>query len=202
MGEIYHAYFLYLSTMNIAVVLGTTRIGRQSEKVANELVKRLTALEEHSITFLDISKYPFPVFEERLRFHPNPPKELIHFSEQLKAADGIIFVIPEYNGSLPGTFKNAFDHFYAEYGRKPIGAVCVSDGKFAGVQASIQLQTLILHVKAYPMPTKLLVPFILKAFDEKGNLLDETVDKGMNQFIDEYLWFAQAIVTQKANNPR
>ncbi len=177
-------------------------MGRQSEKVATELIKRLNAHNEHTITFLDIAKYPFPVFEERIRFHPNPPKELLHFSEQLRAADGIIFVIPEYNGSLPGTFKNAFDHFYAEYARKPIGAVCVSDGKFGGVQASIQLQTLILHVYAYPVPTKLLVPFVLKAFDEHGNLTDETVDKGMNRFIDEYLWFAQAIVAQKVNNPK
>lgn len=202
MGEIYHAYFVYLSTMNIAVVLGTTRIGRQSEKVATELVKRLSIHEEHSINFLDIAKYPFPVFEERIRLHPNPPAELIHFSEQLKAADGIIFVIPEYNGSLPGTFKNAFDHFYAEYARKPIGVVCVSDGKFAGVQASVQLQVLILHVFAYPMPTKLLVPFVNKSFGEDGKLLDETVDKGMNRFIDEYMWFAQAIVNQKASNPK
>jgi azobenzene reductase len=201
MGEIYHAYFLYLSVMKIAVVLGTTRIGRQSEKVATELVKRLIAHEELSITFLDIARYPFPVFEERITLHPNPPAELIHFSEQLRAADGIIFVIPEYNGSLPGTFKNAFDHFYAEYKRKPIGVVCVSDGKFAGVQASLQLQTLILHVFAYPMPTKLLVPFVLKAFDEGGTLIDENVDKGMNKFIDEYLWFAKAIVTQKMNSP-
>lgn len=193
--------FYTLVVMNIAVVLGTTRIGRQSEKVARELVKRLTADTELSVSFLDIARYPFPVFEERITLHPNPPQELIAFSEHLKAADGIIFVIPEYNGSLPGTFKNAFDHFYVEYRRKPIGVVCVSDGKFAGVQASLQLQTLILHVFAYPMPTKLLVPFVNKAFDEEGTVKDELVDKGMNRFIEEYKWFAQAIVNQKKKNP-
>lgn len=193
--------FYTLVGMKIAVVLGTTRIGRQSEKVAHELVKRLTADTEIAVSFLDIAQYPFTVFEERITLQPNPPKELIAFSDQLKAADGIIFVIPEYNGSLPGTFKNAFDHFYAEYRRKPIGVVCVSDGKFAGVQASLQLQTLILHVFAYPMPTKLLVPFVNKAFDEEGNLIDELVDKGMNRFIQEYKWFAQAIVNQQKKNP-
>jgi azobenzene reductase len=187
--------------MKIAVVLGTTRIGRQSEKVANELVSRLQTHADLEIKFLDIAKYPFPVFEERIRLHPNPPEGLKEFSRELTEAEGIIFVIPEYNGSLPGTFKNAFDHFYAEYKRKPIGVVCASDGKFAGVQASVQLQTLILHVFAYPMPTKLLVPFVDKAFDENGKLLDETVSKGMERFISEYKWFAEAIINQKKAKP-
>jgi azobenzene reductase len=187
--------------MKIAVILGTTRMGRQSEKVAHELVSRLNTYPEFDIRFMDIAQYPFPVFEERIRLHPNPPEGLKKFSQQLEEADGIIFVIPEYNGSLPGTFKNAFDHFYAEYKRKPIGVVCVSDGKFAGVQASLQLQTLILHVFAYPMPTKLLVPFVDKAFDEKGKLIDETVGKGMDRFINEYKWFAEAIINQRKAKP-
>lgn len=187
--------------MEIAVILGTTRIGRQSEKVALELLRQLKEEADLTINFLDISQYHFPVFEERIRLHPNPPAGLLEFSKQLQRADGIIFVIPEYNGSLPGTFKNAFDHFYAEYKRKPIGAVCVSDGKFGGVQASLQLQTLILHVFAYPMPVKLLVPAVHQAFDEAGNLIDETVKKGMMRFIREYKWFAEAIINQKKINP-
>ncbi len=195
-------FFAYISKMKIAVVLGTTRIGRQSEKVSTELVARLKMHNELEIDFLDIAQFPFPVFEERLRLHPNPPQGLIDFSNRLQRAEGIIFVIPEYNGSLPGTFKNAFDHFYAEYKRKPIGVVCASDGKFAGVQASLQLQTLILHVFAYPMPTKLLVPFVNKVFDENGKLMDETVDKGMTRFIEEYKWFAEAIINQKRVSPR
>jgi azobenzene reductase len=179
-------FFTYISKMKIAVVLGTTRFGRQSEKVANELVARLKTQDNVEVEFLDIAQYPFTVFEERVRLHPNPPKELINFSNYLNNAEGIIFVIPEYNGSLPGAFKNAFDHFYAEYKNKPIGVVCVSDGKFAGLQASLQLQTLVLHVFAYPMPTKLLVPFVTKAFDENGKLIDETLNKSMIKFIDEY----------------
>jgi NAD(P)H-dependent FMN reductase len=188
--------------MKIAVVLGTTRIGRQSENVALELVSRLKTDKDVEIIFLDIAQYPFPVFEERILLHPNPPKGLLDFSHELSQAQGIIFVIPEYNGSLPGTFKNAFDHFYAEYKGKPIGVVCVSDGKFAGVQASLQLQTLILHVFAYPMPVKLLVPFVGKAFDENGKLIDETLDKGMTRFIYEYKWFAKAIINQHMLKPK
>ena len=176
-------------------------MGRQSEKVALELVKQLQEDADSKISYLDIAHYDFPVFEERVSLHPNPPEKLLEFSRQLKAANGIIFVIPEYNGSLPGTFKNAFDHFYAEYKRKPIGVVCVSDGKFAGVQASLQLQTLILHVFAYPMPVKLLVPSVGQAFDEAGNLTDEMVKRGMIRFIKEYKWFAEAIVNQKKSNP-
>lgn len=187
--------------MNITIILGTTRNGRQSVKVAQALVQYMKTMNNVSINLLDIADYAFPVFEERLAFHPNPPDSLIAFSNALKNADALIFVIPEYNGSLPGTFKNAFDHFYSEYRRKPIGVVCVSDGKFAGVQASLQLQTLILHVFAYPMPTKLLVPFVKNAFNDHGELIDETVKKGMTRFVTEYLWFTEAIVNQKQAKP-
>lgn len=187
--------------MKIAVILGTTRIGRQSEKVAKLLLEKLKAFPETEVNYLDIADFDFPVFEERLAYHPNPPEGVKSFSEHLKASEGIIFVIPEYNGNLPGVFKNAFDHFYTEYAHKAIGAVCVSDGKFGGIQASVNLNTLILRVNAFPSPSKLLVPNVTKAFDEQGKLVDESVGTHMEKFIKDYLWLAEAIIKQKERKP-
>lgn len=183
--------------MKIAVILGTTRIGRQSEKAADALVKQLAAQPDTEVTLLDIAKYPFPVFEERLSMKTDLPVELTHFSEQLASADAMVWLTPEYNGGYPGAFKNAFDHFRTEYTKKPVGICCVSDGKFAGIQASLQLQTLAVHVGAYVCPTKWLVGNVTKVFDAQNKITDELTAKGLDRFVQEYLWLARAIVEHK-----
>lgn len=187
--------------MKLAIILGTTRLGRQSEKVARSVQQAFQANPEVEIKLLDIVQYAFPVFEERLAYLKDPHPDLVSFSESLQWAEAIVFVIPEYNGSLPGTFKNAFDHFHSEYKRKPMGVVCVSDGKFGGVQASLQLQTLILHVFGYPMPLKLLVPNVSTAYDDQGMLIEPNITRQLDRFVTEFLWFADAIVRQKMIAP-
>jgi azobenzene reductase len=109
----------------------------------------------------------------------------------------MVWLAPEYNGGYPGAFKNAFDHFRAEYTKKPVGICCVSDGKFAGIQASLQLQTLAVHVGAYVCPTKWLVGNVSKVFDAQNKITDELTAKGLDRFIQEYLWLARAIVEHK-----
>lgn len=183
--------------MKIAIILGTTRIGRQSEKAARLLKAKLSAMAGLELTLLDIAAYPFPVFEERLSFKPDLPSELRAFSKSLAEADAMIWLTPEYNGSYPGAFKNAFDHFRNEYTKKPVGICCVSDGKFGGIQASLQLQTLALHVGAFPVPTKWLIPNVSKVFGADGEIVDELQQKALDRFIQEFLWFSQAIVNHK-----
>lgn len=183
--------------MRVAIVLGTTRIGRQSEKVAQALFTYLKQHSDWELDMLDIAAFPFPVFEERIAKLPEPHPKLIEFGNRLNEADALIFVVPEYNGSMPGAFKNAFDHFYKEYRQKPIGVVGVSDGKFGGVQASLQLQALILHVFAYPLPTKWLVPMVTSVFGAYGTITDEQVLKGLARFYADFKWFAEAIYNHK-----
>lgn len=183
--------------IHIALILGTTRTGRQSEKIARFLHSHLANQPDVRVTLLDIAAYPFPVFEERLSMKPDLPEALHQFSKTLHEADAMIWLTPEYNGSYPGSFKNAFDHFRAEYTKKPVGICCVSDGKFAGIQASLQLQTLALHVGAYVCPVKWLVGSVSQALDENGALKDELNKKGLDRFTSEYLWFVRALVNHK-----
>jgi hypothetical protein len=60
------------------------------------------------------------------------------------------------------------------------------------------MQLLVLSLGAFPMPYKLLVPFVDEAFDENGILVSESTAKSFEKFINEFLWFAEAIVNQKA----
>jgi NAD(P)H-dependent FMN reductase len=89
--------------------------------------------------------------------------------------------------------KNTLDYFYKEYSKKPIGVVMVSGGARGGINASHDLQKQILGLGAFPMPYKLLVANVGKAFDEKGNPVEESLKNSFQKFANELLWLTKGI---------
>jgi azobenzene reductase len=182
--------------LKISIVIGSVRIGRQTHKTGQYLAKRLSEKEGVAVTILDLLEYNFPVMEERLGLHPNPPARLEEFSNKLKESDAIVLVSPEYNGSYSGALKNVLDYFGKEFKRKVMGVVTDSAGDFAGISASYQLLLFISKMGAIPSPVKLMVPQVQKAFDEAGNPVDERTSKGTEAFIEELLWLTKALAVK------
>lgn len=184
--------------MNIVIISGSTRTGRLSHHATVELHRRM-ALQGISSEIIDLAEYNLPVFEDTASKHKNPTPQLATFAKKLDAADAMIFVSPEYHGSYSGALKNAIDYVWKEFSKKPIGVVTATTGKFGGINASTQMQLLVLSLGAFPMPYKLLVPDVDKAF-ENGVLIHEPTAKSFDKFITEFMWFAGAIVAQKIQN--
>jgi NAD(P)H-dependent FMN reductase len=65
--------------------------------------------------------------------------------EKLDQADASVFLSPEYHGSYSGALKNAVDYFSTEFRRKPIGVVAVGAGRMGGINASTEMQQLVLY---------------------------------------------------------
>lgn len=183
--------------MQIAIILGSVRTGRQSDQVCHYLAKALDQEKNIEAKLLDLADYDLPIYKEKWADQDPPPKGLYEFSLELKQADAIILASPEYHGSYTGVLKNALDHYWKEFARKPIGVVATGSGKFGGVNASTHMQQLILSLGAYPMPFKLLIPFIEDAFDENGTPINEKLKQNIHKFIKEFTWFASALVTYK-----
>lgn len=185
----------------IAIVSGSARLGRQTPKAVNQLVKVLEANDQiEKVTVLDVLDYNFPIMEERRGRNPNPPERLDEFGDILDEADAIVFASPEYNGGYSGALKNTTDYFYKEYSKKPIGILMVSGGARGGINASHDLQKYILGIGAFPMPYKLLVANVTKIFDETGNLTDERMGVSFQKFADELLWLTEGIHYVKNKN--
>jgi NAD(P)H-dependent FMN reductase len=184
----------------IPVILGSTRRGRQSPKVARFVVERMKRIERIETEMLDLADYNFPIMEERLRFNENPPPRLREFSEKIDRADSIVIVSPEYNNGYPGVLKNALDYLSPEHKRKPVGIVTVSAGGFGGINCLAQLRLVVIGMGAFPIPAALPVSNVQNSFDEEGNPADESHEKRAAAFISELLWFTEAIATQKAKD--
>lgn len=180
----------------ITILYGAIREGRLSIRAAKALNNALKASGKADVTFIDIKDYNIPVMEARLKDMENPPANLLEISKALEGADGIVFVTPEYNNSYSGAIKNTIDYFTKEWAKKPIGICCGSNGKQAGINASNLLQLLVLAIGAFPMPYKFLVPELHLSLDEEGVPQNETIQKNLDRFVKEYLWFVEAISTQ------
>jgi len=184
----------------IPVILGSTRRGRQSPKVARFIAERMRRSERIETEILDLAEYNFPIMEERLRFRDDPPPGLREFGEKVARSDSLVIVTPEYNNGYPGVLKNALDYLLPEYRRKPVAIVTVSAGGFGGINCLAQLRLVTLGMGAFPIPAALPVSRVAESFDEDGTPKDASYEKRAQAFIAEVLWFAEAIAVQKAKD--
>jgi NAD(P)H-dependent FMN reductase len=121
--------------LNIAIILGSTRPGRNGKAVADWITEQAAARPSAHYELVDLLDHPLPHIDEAM-----PPslgqyagEHTKAWAEKIKAYDGYIFVTPEYNHSTSGVLKNAIDYLYAEWHNK--AAAFVSYGALGGARA-------------------------------------------------------------------
>lgn len=182
----------------ISIISASVRTGRKSNRVATYFKNYIEENKLAAAEILDLDKYQFPVFNERLKLQKNPLPETIEFADKIKKTDAVIIVTPEYNGGYPAALKNVTDLLYAEWYHKPIGIVTVSDGSFGGSQVITSLQFTLWKMKALTVPAMFPVPKVHEAFDENGNPSDkEGTDKRAAAFMKEVMWVIEACAKMK-----
>ncbi|MFO0404884.1 MAG: NADPH-dependent FMN reductase [Labrys sp. (in: a-proteobacteria)] len=127
------------TSKRIAVIVGSLRKESFSRKVANALVG--VAPADMTFDFVDIGSVSF----YNQDFDNNPPADWTAYRDKIAAADGILFVTPEYNRSVPGVLKNAIDVGSRPYGKgvlngKPAAAISTSIGAIGGFGANHHLR--------------------------------------------------------------
>jgi len=184
--------------MHITILSSSTRLNRTSHRVALALEKFINRWGSHTAEVLDLAAYQFPLMEEVLHRHPNPPAGLAEFARKISRSDAHIFVSPEYNGSYTSALKNAVDYLKeGEFSKKVIGVVSVTTGMLGGIRAALAMQQLVLGIFGYPVPQMLPVGQVLQRFDESGELLDPAFAQNIQQFLRQFLWLAEAVAEKK-----
>jgi NAD(P)H-dependent FMN reductase len=186
------------STPAIPVLLGTSRVGCRSAAVARLLWGELESRGGLRTELIDLAVLDLPVMRHRLGDSDNPPAGAIELSSKLSLADGLVIVAPEYKNGYPGSLKNAFD--YLEAGilrRQPIGIVTVSSGGFGGINCLAQLRLVCLAMGGIPIPLVFPVSRVEEAFDQAGSLRDPKLTARMGAFLDELIWYTQALARQR-----
>ena len=132
----------------IAVVVGSLRKEPVNRQLAQALVKLAPA--ELSLKLLDVD---LPLLHQDKE--SDPPESVRQFKAAIQAADGVVFVTPEYNRSIPGVLKNALDQGSRPYGKsvwtgKPAGVLGASIGAYGSAMAQQHLRNVLAFLD---MPT-------------------------------------------------
>jgi chromate reductase len=174
---------------NVVIIAGSLRKESFTLKIANALAKLAPdTLKPDVVTLNDIS-----FFNQDLE--ANPPADWLAFREKLQKSNGVLIVTPEYNRSIPGVLKNAIDVGSRPYGKssflgKPIGIVSNSPGPLGGVNAAKHLQNIMPGISGPIMgQPETYLNGIGDAFDDKGQLSKESLQKVLQQFIDAFAAF-------------
>jgi NAD(P)H-dependent FMN reductase len=182
----------------IPVLLGSSRTGRQSVKVAQFILGELSQRDRVQTELIDLREYKLPILEERLNEMSTPRSTLLQFCSKLDRADGILMVTPEYKGGYPAVLKNALDYLEPQALRyKPIGICTVSSGGFGGLNCLTQLQLVCRALGGLPIRDKLPVSNVQDIFDKKGNICNSAFKPKLESSIEELVWYTEAIINQK-----
>ncbi len=158
--------------MKLGIIIGSTRDGRSTDRAAKWAATVAGTLDDVEVTTIDLREYDLPMFNEAISPQYNPERRtegvVKQWLEALAAQDAVIVVTPEYNRSIPGVLKNAFDYVAYELDRKPVGII--AHGSANGAQAISHLRGIIPGMLAVSVPRAVFVPVAGGAFDESGVL--------------------------------
>ena len=155
----------------IAIIVGSLREGSINRKVA----RSICGLRGDNLDCSMIEIGDLPLYNQDL--DANPPEQWVRFRKQVGAADGVLFVSPEYNRGVPGVLKNAIDVGSRPYGqsvfdKKPAAIVTASPGSIGGFGSNHQIRqaAVFLNMPVMQQPEAYLGHVSDDSFDESGCL--------------------------------
>ncbi len=184
----------------IAVIVGATRGGRMTEKLAkwasNEVAKQA------EVEVLDLRDYPMPFLDEPMspRYNPKrrPAPEVQKWLDKVAGFDGYVLVTPEYNRSTSAVLKNAIDSLGHEMDDKPVALV--AHGSSGGAQAIANLRMTLPGVGAVTVPQALFfTDRVGDAIDDAGMLSAELEaapyghQANLKTLVQSLVWYADAL---------
>jgi chromate reductase, NAD(P)H dehydrogenase (quinone) len=163
-----------MNTIHIAALAGSLRklsYNKGLLRAAQELLPEGVTLE---ILPLD----DIPLFNQDVE-ELGDPEPVKVFKDKIRRADALLIATPEYNYSVPGVLKNAFDWASRPPGQsvltgKPVAIMGASPGRFGTVRAQLHLRQSLLYVNAQTLnKPEVMIPLAAQKYDAQGNLVDE-----------------------------
>ncbi|NIR49728.1 NAD(P)H-dependent oxidoreductase [candidate division KSB1 bacterium] len=125
---------------------------------------------------LDLRNYDL-IFCDGKEDERNYPKDVFKLRDEVRQAQGVILGTPEYHGGYSGVLKNALDLMgFKELEGKMLGLVGVSGGAMGAANPLSSLRAIGRALHAWVIPEQAAIAHAWKKFDEKGKLIDESLE--------------------------
>lgn len=179
------------------ILLMATSLRKESfNKKLIENANRILNVEKsnHSFEVIQFNDYPLPVYDGDLETQSGLPENVKKLTQKISEFDAVIFSTPEYNGSIPGPFKNAIDWLSrvkpaSSLSDKHTLLLAASPGALGGVRglwhSRVPLEASGMHV----FPEMFGLSAAHNAFDEKGTLKDAATEERLKKLLFKFCDF-------------
>lgn len=195
--------------MKLLVINGSVRESRATGRVVAWVEKTARqSLQDIEIATVDLKDIKLPMFDEPVSPMMNPDRkpegQVKVWLDELAAADGYVFVTPEYNHTMPSGLKNAIDYIDFQVMKKPF--LVVGHGGVGGARATQELKlALNANIGAVPVPVAIpvigyvgyqdLISETGEANTEEVRQLESTLKSGL----ETLAWYAEALSAKRSN---
>lgn len=176
------------------VITVSTRPGRIGDKVAQWFCEAAAKDETFEIVPVDLNDFDLPVYDE-----PKHPAtgEYAHehtraWAKSVSEADAYVFVMPEYNFTMPPSLVNALNYVYREWNYKPAGILSYG-GVSGGLRAAQSAKLLLTTLKVMPMYEAVVVPFVHNQIKDSRFTPNETQEKAVPALLRELAIWSTAL---------
>lgn len=176
------------SKMVVYIIMGSTRQGRLSEKIAKAVKDIADTRPEITAEIIDLRDYKIPFLEDEV----TPDSRVVFtnaavktWSQKIEAADGFIIVVPEYNAGYPGVLKNSLDSLYKEWNHKPVAFIGYSGGPAGGANAVAQLRNVVQALAMSLVSPQINIPHAWNVIDKNGNANLLAYGESIKNMIDQ-----------------
>lgn len=185
-----------MAKKRIAVLVGSLRKESYNRKMANALVE--LAPESLQLEILELAD--LQMYNQDL--DDSPPRSWTDFRSRLREYDGVLFITPEYNRSIPSVLANAIDVGSRPYGKsawegKPGAVVSVSLGAIGGFGANHHLRQSLVYLNVPTMPQpEAYIGNAATLFDNLGKLTNDSTAQYMKKFMQSYAKWVENFAEQ------
>ncbi|WP_213776103.1 NADPH-dependent FMN reductase [Caballeronia sp. dw_276] len=179
----------------IAVVVGSIRRDSFNKQLAHALIS--LAPQDFSFEFLDIASLPLYSQDYDADF----PEAARTLKQKISEADGLLFVTPEYNRSIPGVLKNALDWGSRPWGQsawanKPGAVIGTSVGAIGTALAQAHLRNVLAYLDVPLMgQPEMFIKHDESRIDASGKIVNDDTRKFLQAFVDKYVAWVKRIST-------
>jgi len=179
------------SNLNVLVICGSLRKGSYNAMVANTLPQLAPA----GMKFTRSPTLVMPLYNADVQTGEGFPAAATALSDAVRAADGVIFVTPEYNYSIPGVLKNAIDWVSRmqnqPFAGKPVAIQSATQGPLGGGRIQYHLRQCMVFLDAFTFgrPEIFIGMAQTKVDPEKGVLTDEATRNIIKQQLEGFAKF-------------
>jgi chromate reductase, NAD(P)H dehydrogenase (quinone) len=182
-----------MTTRTVAVLVGSLR----KESFSRQVAEALADLVPNNVKFrfIEIGNLPFYNQDEEA----TPPTEWVRFRDQVRSADALLFVTPEYNRSVPAVLKNAVDVGSRPYGQsvfdgKPGAVVSVTPGGLGAFGANHHLRQSLVFLNVPTLQSEAYISGAGALFDEQGRLVNEDTRGFLTKYARDFAEWIETIV--------